>query len=105
MAPQFDLKIVRREFTQEPHLELSYHFTKHNTSDFCQDNPITPLPKQQQGKDGNEEDQMETVRNQQSISTEQRTQLILPSLWWQRQPAAEPRHKFKSQFLPLYLES
>ena len=80
MAPQFALKIVWRAFTQEPHQELSYHFTKYNTSDFCLDNPITPLPKQQEGKDGNDEDQMETVRNQHSISTEQRTQLVLASL-------------------------
>lgn len=103
MAPQFDLKIVWRAFTQEPHQELSYHFTKYSTSEFRLDNMITPLPKQQEGKDGNEEDQMETVSNQPSVSTEQRTQLVLASLWWQHQPAAEPRHKLKSQFLPLYL--
>jgi len=80
MAPQFDLKIVWRAFTQEPHQELRYHYTKYSTPEFCLDNPIAPLPKHQEGKDGTEDDQMETARKQHSVSTKQRTQLVLASL-------------------------
>lgn len=76
MAPQLDLKIVWKAVTQE----MTYHFTKYNRSKFSFVNPITLLPKQEEGKGSDEEDQMEAVRNQHSLSAEQRTQLILASL-------------------------
>lgn len=66
-----------KAFTQE----LTYHFTKYNPSNFSFVNIITLLPKQEEGKGGDEEDQMETARNQHSTSAEQRTQLVLASLW------------------------
>lgn len=40
VAPQFDMKIVWRAFTQEPHQELSYFFTRQNLSAQIPEQPL-----------------------------------------------------------------